>query len=101
MSGGSGAQRGGSTPRCGESEVQEVPPIRVACFAHGRRDGERFRRGRLAPETQAGFVRKPVGLEGIDLLLRPDEVLERVAAAAIARDDVVQVAAMLADVFAG
>jgi len=81
--------------------MQEVPPVWVADVAHRRGDGERFRRFRLPHETQAGFVRESVGLEGIDFLLRPNEVLERIAAAAIARDDVVQVAAILADEFAG
>ncbi len=78
-----------------------MPPIRVLHFAHGRGDRERFRRGRLAHESEAGLVREPVSLEGVDLLLRPNEVLERVAAAAVPRDDVVQVAAILADEFAG
>ena len=77
-----------------------MPPVRVADVAHGRGDWERLRRLRLTHQAQAGFVRESFGLEGIDFLLRPNEVLERIAATAIARDDVVQVAAILADEFA-
>src|SRR5688572_15466511 len=46
-------------------------------------------------------MRQPVGLEGIDFLLRPDEVLERITATAVARDNMIQVAAIPADEFAG
>src|SRR5688500_7530206 len=81
--------------------MQEVPPVRVADVAHRRGDWERFWRFRLPHQTQAGFVRETVGFEGIDFLLRPNEVLERITAAAVAWDDVVQVAAILADEFAG
>src|SRR5438105_864590 len=81
--------------------MEEMPPVRVLRFAHGRRDRERFRRRGFTHEAQAGFVRESVGLEGVDLLFRPNEVLERIAAAAVARDNVVQVAATLADEFAG
>src|SRR4051812_9727903 len=81
--------------------MKEVPPVWVLRFAHGRGDRERFRSRGLAHEAQAGFVRESVGLEGVDFLFRPNEVLERIAPAAVARDDVVQVAATLADEFAG
>src|SRR5687767_4408878 len=81
--------------------MQKVSPVRVTCFAHGYGDRERLGCGRLAHQAQTGFVRESVGLEGIDFLLRPNEVLERITATAIARDDVVQVATILADELAG
>lgn len=83
------------------STLQEVPPVGMTCLANRGRNRERLRRRRLAHEPQAGFVRKSVGLEGIDFLLRPNEVLERIAAATVAWDDVIQVAAILADELAG
>src|SRR5262245_49408709 len=82
-------------------EMKEVPPIRVTRFTNHGRYRQRLRRGRLAQEAQAGLVRESVGLEGVDFLLRPNEVLKRVTTAAIARNDVVQVAALFADELAG
>ena len=78
-----------------------MPPVRVTGLAD--RGGERQRRGGLglAQEAQAGFVRETVGLEGNDFLLRPNEVLERVAAATVTRDYVIEIAALRTDEFAG
>src|SRR2546430_8802284 len=76
---------------------EEVSPVGMFWLSNRRdhRDG----RGcfRAAEQTQTGFVRKPIGLERVDLSLCPHEILKRVATSAIARNDMIKIAAASAD----
>ncbi len=65
------------------SEREEVAPVGVLRLANSRGDRQNARGRRTTQEAQAGLVRESVGLEGVDLPLRPHEVLERVSSTAI------------------
>src|SRR5258705_11124527 len=72
--------------------MQERIPIGDAVrIANGHRDRQFTRHKRNREQTQAGFVRKPVGLLRVDLLAGEDAVLPRCLASARTRDDVVYV----------
>jgi len=81
--------------------MKEVSPVGMLGFADrggGRQDCRGFWTTQK-PETR--LVRETIGFEGIDFPFRPHEILERVASAAIAGNDVIEVATIFADVFAG
>lgn len=80
---------------------KEVAPVGMFGFADRCGGGQRCGRFRTAEQTETCLMRKTVSLERVDLLLGPDEVLETVAATAIAGHNVVEITTAFANEFAG